>query len=80
MRLIPCQGCDILGLLCGLIIISVVIDVVLLVYQYIIFGFFECSESIFRGDMACPRGFKVPTNSLMGVIPIILKDDHPLLR
>jgi hypothetical protein len=66
-------------LLCGLIIISVV-DVVLLVYQYIIFCFFECSESIFRGDMACPGGFKVPSDSLRGVITLILKDDHPLLR
>jgi hypothetical protein len=80
VRLVPAQGCEILGLLCGLIIISVVVDVVFLVYQYIIFGFFEYSESIFRGDLACPGGFKVAADSLRGVIPLILKDDHPLLR
>ena len=79
IRLVSAQGCGILGLLCGLIIISV-IEVVLMVYQNIIFGFSKCSESIFRGDLACPGRLKVAAHSLRGVIPLILIDDHPLLR
>lgn len=48
-------------------------------YQYIIICFFGSSKSIFRGDLACPGGLKVPTNFLRYLIPLILINNHPLL-
>ena len=48
-------------------------------YQYIIICFFGYSKPIFRGDLACPGGLKVPTNFLRDLIPLILINNHPLL-
>lgn len=49
-------------------------------YQYIIIiCFFRSSKSIFRGDLTCPGGLKVPTDFLREVIPLILINNHPLL-
>lgn len=64
MRLVPGHGCDILGLLLRQLIIISVVDMVLLMYQYVIICFFGSSKSIFRGDLTCPGGLKVPTNFL----------------
>ncbi len=77
MRVVPVQGCEILGLRRGLIIISVA--EILLMYQYIIIGFFPSSDSIIWEDLACSGRFKVPTNFLREVIPLIFKNNHPLL-